>query len=264
MDGWKNGRGGVSCLALVIALLATDCASLAQPEADPSPGQGEIRLEPSTTRLRVPESGTAVVTVRPSTAPDESLVLDAKITHGSETFALAAPARLVFDASNWNVAQAVIVSATADEDRHEDRGILEIRGPGLLQVVLLQVDSRQIEPRTTGVRLTVKDVAGVGATEEELVAAGTEFLKASIPFTGAAKGRAVKEEHGLCKFLLTPGGEILGCHIVGHEAATLLHEVIPVMKWRNHIESLTGIIHVHPSLAEIVRNAARKAAALVG
>ncbi|MHC4924360.1 MAG: dihydrolipoamide dehydrogenase, partial [Planctomycetota bacterium] len=107
------------------------------------------------------------------------------------------------------------------------------------------------------------EIAGVGATEQELKAAGTEYLVASAPFTSAAKGRAVKEEHGLCKFLLAPDGRILGCHIVGHEAATLLHEVIPVMKWKNHIYSLTGIIHIHPSLSEVVRNAARKAAALL-
>jgi dihydrolipoamide dehydrogenase len=106
-------------------------------------------------------------------------------------------------------------------------------------------------------------VAGVGATEQELRARGTAHLKASVPYRSAAKGRAVKEEHGLCKFLLDPLGKILGCHIVGHEASTLLHEVIPVMKWRNHISSLTEIIHVHPSLPEVIRNAARKARDLV-
>ncbi|MCA9322455.1 MAG: dihydrolipoyl dehydrogenase [Planctomycetes bacterium] len=105
------------------------------------------------------------------------------------------------------------------------------------------------------------EIAGVGQTERELKASGTPYVATSLPYTSAAKGRAVKEQHGRCKFLLAPSGEILGCHIVGHEASVLLHEVIPVMKWKNHISSLTGIIHIHPSLSEVVRNCARKAEA---
>jgi len=110
---------------------------------------------------------------------------------------------------------------------------------------------------------SMPEVAGVGQTEEALQKSGQAYLKASVRYSSAAKGRALKEEHGLCKFLLDPKGAILGCHVVGEHASVLLHEVIPAMKWRNHISSLTGIIHVHPSLSEVVRNAARKAAALL-
>lgn len=110
---------------------------------------------------------------------------------------------------------------------------------------------------------TMPEIAGVGETEDSLEKAGTPYLKAALPYTSAAKGRAIKEQHGLCKILLAPDGTILGCHIVGHHAATLLHEVIPVMKWRNHISSLTGIIHIHPSLSEVVRNTARRAEAML-
>jgi len=106
-------------------------------------------------------------------------------------------------------------------------------------------------------------IAGVGATEQALQAAGTAYKRMSLPYSTAAKGRALKEEYGLCKFLIDPEGKILGCHIVGHEASTLLHQVIPVMKWRNHISSLTEIIYIHPSLPEVIRNTARKTFALV-
>ncbi len=105
---------------------------------------------------------------------------------------------------------------------------------------------------------TSPEVAAVGATEEELRKAGTPYLKAAVPYSAAAKGRALKEEHGLCKLLLAQDGRILGCHIVGHEAATLLHEVLPVLRWRNHVSSLTGFITVHPSLAEVISLAAWK------
>ncbi len=105
------------------------------------------------------------------------------------------------------------------------------------------------------------EIAGVGKTEEELNNEGAEFLIGSVPYTSASKGKAIKERNGLCKFLVAPDGTILGCHIVGHHASILLHEVIPVMRWRNQIDSLTKIIHIHPSLSEVVRNAARKALA---
>lgn len=108
---------------------------------------------------------------------------------------------------------------------------------------------------------TSPEVAGAGDTEEELVAAGTPYAKGVVSYDGASKGRAIKEEHGRAKILVGADGTILGCHIVGEHASILLHEVIPVMKWRNHISSLTGIIHVHPSLPEVVRGAARSAEA---
>jgi len=43
----------------------------------------------------------------------------------------------------------------------------------------------------------------------------------------------------------------------------LLHAIIPIMKWHNDIHSLVDIIYVHPSLAEVVRGAARKAAGML-
>jgi dihydrolipoamide dehydrogenase len=107
------------------------------------------------------------------------------------------------------------------------------------------------------------EIAGVGATEEELKKSGTSYVAASVPFMNTTKGRAVKEEYGLCKLLVAPDHKILGCHIVGYQASVLLHAVLPIMKWRNDIHSLVDIIYIHPSLAEVVRGAARKAAGML-
>ena len=54
------------------------------------------------------------------------------------------------------------------------------------------------------------EIAGVGATEDELERDGVEYLVGSAPYSSAAKGRALKEEHGLCKFLVAKDGSILG------------------------------------------------------
>jgi dihydrolipoamide dehydrogenase len=106
-------------------------------------------------------------------------------------------------------------------------------------------------------------IAGVGLTEEQLKGQSKEYKMGSAAYTSAAMGRALKVEAGLVKFLIDDEGVILGCHIIGPEASILLHEVIPVMKWQNNIRSLTGIIHIHPALNEVVRNAARKALAAI-
>jgi hypothetical protein len=47
------------------------------------------------------------------------------------------------------------------------------------------------------------------------------------------------------------------------QASVLLHAVLPIMKWRNDIHSLADLIYVHPSLAEVVRGAARKVAGML-
>ena len=110
---------------------------------------------------------------------------------------------------------------------------------------------------------TSPEIAGVGATEEELKKSNSPYVVGSVPFMNTTKGRAVKEEYGLCKLLVAPDRQILGCHIVGYQASVLLHAVIPVMKWRNDIHSLVNMIYIHPSLAEVVRGAARKAAGML-
>jgi len=58
---------------------------------------------------------------------------------------------------------------------------------------------------------TSPEIAGVGATEKELKKSGTSYIGASVPFMNTTKGRAVKEEYGLCKLLVAPDHKILGC-----------------------------------------------------
>ncbi|MEM7248189.1 MAG: FAD-dependent oxidoreductase [Acidobacteriota bacterium] len=106
---------------------------------------------------------------------------------------------------------------------------------------------------------SVPELAGVGKTEQELREAGTEYRVFSKPYSTAAKGRAIKEEHGLCKFLLSPSGEILGCHLVGENASVLVQEVVTVMTLRNDIRALDAAIHIHPSLSEVVSYTAAEA-----
>jgi pyruvate/2-oxoglutarate dehydrogenase complex dihydrolipoamide dehydrogenase (E3) component len=106
---------------------------------------------------------------------------------------------------------------------------------------------------------TEPELAGVGQTEAELRKAGVDYVKATVPFKNVTKGRAIKEEDGLAKLLVARDGSILGAHLVGAHSSILVHEIIAVMKWCNHVRSLTEMIHIHPALPEVIGSAATRA-----
>ncbi|OLZ42262.1 dihydrolipoamide dehydrogenase [Natrinema saccharevitans] len=69
-------------------------------------------------------------------------------------------------------------------------------------------------------------VASVGRTEADLADAGREYEVATVSYDVAPLGMILEAGDGFVKALAGPDGEILGCHIVGPQAATLLHEVV--------------------------------------
>jgi dihydrolipoamide dehydrogenase len=50
--------------------------------------------------------------------------------------------------------------------------------------------------------------------------------------------------------------KILGCHILGAEAGTLIHEVAAIMEFGGSAEDLARTCHAHPTLSEVVKEAA--------
>lgn len=105
-------------------------------------------------------------------------------------------------------------------------------------------------------------VAGVGATEDELIAQGVEYIKGVNKYQWSAMGMALRSEEtgGLVKLLFCKKTrKILGCHIVGDQASVLVHQVIPLLRLGGKLDDLLFMIHIHPALSENVRNAARRA-----
>ncbi|WP_336328777.1 dihydrolipoyl dehydrogenase [Halovenus sp. HT40] len=103
---------------------------------------------------------------------------------------------------------------------------------------------------------TEPQMSGVGKTEQELREEEAEYVvgRQSIPDT--PMGRAKKLDYGFVKVLAAPDGEILGCHILGYEASTMIHEVVVAMRSAGgHVEDVTGIIHAHPTLNKAVQYA---------
>ncbi len=104
------------------------------------------------------------------------------------------------------------------------------------------------------------EVAAVGLTEEELKETGTPYLSIVEDWLASARVMAMRIEYPRTKLLVsTDDYSILGCHLVGPEASTLIHQVITVMKLKNDVRELAETIYVHPALNECLLAAAVKA-----
>ena len=102
---------------------------------------------------------------------------------------------------------------------------------------------------------TEPQIAGVGATEEDLTGEETEYVVGRADYADSAMGRAKKLEHGFVKVLAAPDGEILGAHAIGYEASTLLHEAVLAMRTGATVDDVAGAIHAHPTLSNVVEAA---------
>ena len=102
---------------------------------------------------------------------------------------------------------------------------------------------------------TNPQIAGVGKTEQELEENKIEYRKSVYDYENTGMGQALKEEEGFVKVLASDDDEILGCHIIGPEASTLIHEVLPVMGMGGSVQDIKDTIHIHPALNEVVGRA---------
>lgn len=108
-----------------------------------------------------------------------------------------------------------------------------------------------------GIVYTHPEVASVGKTEEELKEAGVPYKVGKFPFLANSRGRAVGETDGFVKILAhKESDEVLGCHIIGPDAGTLIHEVIVGMEFSASAEDIARSFHGHPTLNEAVKEAA--------
>ncbi|MFH0737883.1 MAG: dihydrolipoyl dehydrogenase [Candidatus Micrarchaeota archaeon] len=104
---------------------------------------------------------------------------------------------------------------------------------------------------------TDPQIAGVGATEEGLKAKKADYLVGKYMYKDTGMGEAMAEHEGFVKFLADYEGRILGCHIIGPEASTLIHEVLIAMKaGKGTIDDIVNTVHIHPSLSEVVQRGA--------
>ena len=108
-----------------------------------------------------------------------------------------------------------------------------------------------------GVVYTWPEVASIGATEEMLKAEGRAYKVGKFPFLANGRARAMGATDGFVKILAdTTSDEVLGAHIIGPDAGTLIAEIATAMEFGASSEDIARTCHAHPSLNEAVKEAA--------
>jgi dihydrolipoamide dehydrogenase len=108
-----------------------------------------------------------------------------------------------------------------------------------------------------GVVYTWPEVASVGSTEEALKEAGTAYKTGKFPFTANGRARALGMTEGFVKILADAATDrLLGAHIIGPDAGTLIAELVTAIEFGASAEDVARICHAHPTLSEAVKEAA--------
>ncbi|MBK6895378.1 MAG: dihydrolipoyl dehydrogenase [Alphaproteobacteria bacterium] len=108
-----------------------------------------------------------------------------------------------------------------------------------------------------GVVYTWPEVANVGQTEEQLKAAGVEYKAGKFPFMANGRARAMGMTEGFVKILsCSKTDRVLGAHMIGPNVGELMAEVVSVMEFQGTAEDIARTCHSHPTLSEVVKEAA--------
>ena len=104
---------------------------------------------------------------------------------------------------------------------------------------------------------TAPEAACVGPTEDQLKAAGTPYVCKKSFWRANGKALAMGETEGMLKlFASADDGVILGCHAYGAHAADIVQEVSVLMCKNTTLSELADMVHIHPTLSEILKTAA--------
>ena len=104
---------------------------------------------------------------------------------------------------------------------------------------------------------THPEIAMVGKTEQQLKEEGTEYLKGMCPYGANGRARAIGDAEGRVKILADAKTDrLLGVHIIGAHAGDLIAEAAVAMTFKASSEDLARCSHAHPTLSEILVEAA--------
>lgn len=107
---------------------------------------------------------------------------------------------------------------------------------------------------------TYPEIASLGYTENQLKKSGKPYKATKFPFSAVAKARIDDIAEGFVKILVdTQYGEVLGVHIVNPKASEMIAEFALGNNLEMTIEELAHTIHPHPTVSEIIKEAAHAA-----
>lgn len=104
---------------------------------------------------------------------------------------------------------------------------------------------------------TEPQIATVGLTESEAIEAGHDIVVKVQRYGDTAYGWAMEDEHGIVKLIGDRAtGKILGAHLMGYQASSLIQPIIQAMSFgQTAKEVATGQYWIHPALSEVIENA---------
>ena len=122
----------------------------------------------------------------------------------------------------------------------------------------------QIVGKSDGIRFdimpaaifTEPEAACVGPSEDQLKADGIAYQCRKSFWRANGKALAMNETEGLLKLFADTEGRLLGCHAFGAHAADLVQEVSVLMCRDTTLSQLRDMVHIHPTLSEVLKTAA--------
>jgi dihydrolipoamide dehydrogenase len=101
------------------------------------------------------------------------------------------------------------------------------------------------------------EISSVGLTERQARDAGHKVRVGKFPFAANSKAAILGVREGLAKIVSAePYGEILGVHMIGPRVTELIAEAVVAMRLEGTVDDLSHIIHAHPTLTEVMLEAA--------
>lgn len=138
---------------------------------------------------------------------------------------------------------------------HEARVVQEnlLRGAWAEDADLVETDHRFVPAAV----FTDPQIADVGLTEEQAREQGLDISVKVQSYSDVAYGWAMEDTEGLCKVIAERGtGRLLGAHIIGAQASTVIQPLIQAMSFGLSAQDMArGQYWIHPALAEVVENA---------
>ncbi len=103
---------------------------------------------------------------------------------------------------------------------------------------------------------TSPEMASVGMTEELAKAQESAYNVRKGFYRANGKAMAEEATEGIAKMLVDENRKIIGCHVLGAHAADLVQEIAALMNFNATLDDLKHIIHIHPTLSEILQDIA--------
>ncbi len=124
---------------------------------------------------------------------------------------------------------------------------------GQIEGPMRSVDDRFVPHAVFG----YPQVASVGLTESEGRAQGHELLVSTQEYAGTAYGWAMEESESFCKLIAdAQTRKLLGAHIIGPQASTLIQQLIQGMEFGQTVDQMAEQqFYIHPALTEVIENA---------